>query len=215
MKNNREKKFHFIYKTTNVLTNRYYFGMHSTNNLEDGYMGAGRRLKHSINKYGKLNHKLEIIEFLPDRISLIKREQEIVNLNEIAKDECINLMIGGCGGFISEEQQKHRSVCGGKAFAEKLKNDEEFRKKHKEIVSKNMKNSHINRKIGYNTFDGKIHTEKTKKLISDKMKNRGVGSENSQYGTCWVFKDGINKKIKKENLEIFIKDGWGKGRKLK
>ena len=49
----KEKKYHFIYKTTNLLTGRYYIGMHSTDNLEDGYLGSGKRLRHSVNKYGK------------------------------------------------------------------------------------------------------------------------------------------------------------------
>ena len=88
----KEKQYHFIYKTTNVLNGKYYYGMHSTDNLNDGYYGSGRRLKRSLNKYGKENHKVEILEYLPNRESLINREKEIVNLNEIAKEDCMNLM---------------------------------------------------------------------------------------------------------------------------
>lgn len=32
------RKYHYIYKTTCLITNRYYIGMHSTDNLEDGYI---------------------------------------------------------------------------------------------------------------------------------------------------------------------------------
>jgi hypothetical protein len=71
----KEKKYHFIYKTTNLLSGKYYIGMHSTNNLADGYMGSGRRLRYSINKYGEENHKVEILEFVDNRAELIKREE--------------------------------------------------------------------------------------------------------------------------------------------
>ena len=32
-------KFYFLYKTTCIPSNRYYIGMHCTNNLNDGYLG--------------------------------------------------------------------------------------------------------------------------------------------------------------------------------
>ena len=89
----KQKKYHFIYKTTNLLSGRYYIGMHSTNDLEDGYLGSGRRLRYSINKYGVENHKREILEFCDNRSELKSREVEIVNLNEIAKIDCMNLKV--------------------------------------------------------------------------------------------------------------------------
>jgi hypothetical protein len=37
-------------------------------------------------------------------------------------------------------------------------------------------------------------------------------TKNSQFGTCWITKDGVNKKIKKEELNSWIEQGWCKGR---
>jgi hypothetical protein len=207
----KEKQYHFIYKTTNLLNDKYYYGMHSTDNLNDGYYGSGRRLKRSLNKYGKENHKIEIIEHLPNRKSLIEREKEIVNLNEIAKEECMNLMIGGKGGFISEEQQRHRSSCGGKATGMKLKNDIEFRKYHNNIASQNLKKYHNSGKAKYNTFTNKKHTEETKRKIGLKNSIKQKGNNNSQFGTCWITNGVDNKKIFKNND---IPDGWKLGRKI-
>jgi hypothetical protein len=85
------KKYHFIYKTTNLLSGRYYIGMHSTDDLNDGYLGSGTYLRRSINKHGKENHSIEILEFLNSREELAAREREIVSLQEIAKKECMNL----------------------------------------------------------------------------------------------------------------------------
>lgn len=211
----REKKYHFIYKTTNLLSGKYYIGMHSTDDLEDGYLGSGKRLRYSINKHGAENHVREILEFVDSKEKLKKREREIVDLNEIAKKECMNLMVGGKGGFISDEQQRRRSIAAARAKAEKLKNDDEFRRAHSEKAYKNLKKYMDSGVHNYKTFEGRKHTEETKKLMSESMKGLWEGEKNSQYGTCWITRDGENKKIKKEELETFIQQGWEKGRKTK
>ena len=38
-----------------MLNGKYYVGKHSTNNLNDGYIGSGDRLRKSVKKYGKEN----------------------------------------------------------------------------------------------------------------------------------------------------------------
>jgi len=213
----KEKKYHFIYKTTNLLNGKYYIGMHSTDNLNDGYMGSGKRLRRSLNKYGIENHKVEAIEFFENRSDLIKKEKEIITLNEIAKEECMNLMPGGIGGFISEEQQRIRSIAGGKAFAKRLKNDEKFRLEISDKLSKRLKKQYKKgkrEKIYFFNWNDKQHDEKTKIKISETKKGTGIGKENSQHGTCWITKNEINKKIKKEELKKFINQGWIKGRKI-
>ena len=209
----KEKKYHFIYKTTNLLSGKYYIGMHSTDNIEDGYLGSGKRLRYSINKYGVENHKREIVEFVESRKELISREKEIVNLNEIAKEDCMNLMVGGKGGFISEEQQKKRSEIANKKLNFKLKNDFNFLNFFRKNVSMGLKNSYKNGRIGKNYFSwkGKKRSEETRLKISNANKGMGLGNKNSQYGTKWINKDGISKKIKVENIDDFLKNGWELG----
>lgn len=34
-----EYKFHIIYKTTNLINGKIYVGLHSTDNVDDGYLG--------------------------------------------------------------------------------------------------------------------------------------------------------------------------------
>ena len=41
-----EYKYHIIYKTTNKINKKYYVGMHSTNKLDDGYLGKGWAVKY-------------------------------------------------------------------------------------------------------------------------------------------------------------------------
>jgi hypothetical protein len=208
----KEKTIHYLYKTTCNVTGRYYVGMHSTNNLEDGYMGSGRRLRASIRKYGIENFSKEILGFFETRELLVEAEIKTITPEMITDKNCMNLMGGGSGGFISDEQQKHRSICAGKAFADKLKNDIGFSEYHSTRSSELLKATHKEGKIKYNTFEGKCHSDESKKLMSEKKKGTGLGETNSQFGTCWITKDGTNKKIKKEDLEIYLNEGWVKGR---
>lgn len=207
----KEKKYHFIYKTTNLLNGKYYIGMHSTDNLNDGYMGSGKRLRYSINKHGKENHKVEILEFFGNRIELKEKEKNIVDIKLISQDNCLNLMTGGEGGLISEEHHKKMRQGSSLWWHEKWK-DEKFRAEHNERSGLRMVDHHKNGKIKYDTFTGKKHKKKSKQKMSYKAKLR-IGESNSQFGTCWITKDGLNKKIKKEELNSFISLGWNKGRK--
>ncbi len=217
----KEKQYHFIYKTTNKLNGKYYYGMHSTNNLNDGYYGSGKRLRRSLNKYGKENHVVEYLEFLPDRKSLIEREKEIVNLNEIAKEDCMNLMVGGKGGFISEQALKGR-YAADKILIEKYGENWRrviFRKyfdglsdEEKELIYQKMKKTNEINGYDYKGFLGKKHLPET---IEKMKKSKNVGINNSQFDTCWIYSDEYSKpqKIKKFQLNEFINRGWRKGRK--
>lgn len=212
----KEKQYHFIYKTTNVLTSRYYYGMHSTDNLNDNYLGSGKRLRYSINKYGKENHKREIIEFCPDRSSLINRETEIVNLNEIAKEDCMNLRIGGSGGFPIGFDEKIFHIKGGKVSgalrAKKIKEDSEYAQKCKIDMIERIKKARITKRCGYD-WTGKKHTDEEKMKIGIKNRLKQKDKKNSQYGTCWITNGIINKKIKKTEFELYLND-WKLGRIL-
>ncbi len=204
----KEKKYHFIYKTTNILSGRYYIGMHSTDNLEDGYLGSGNRLRLAIKKHGKENFKREILEFCETREELRRRESEIITLNEISKLECMNLVVGGEGGFIS------LSACtkGGLILQNKFKGSVEQKEWSGRGGSKTFNLYGIPKNLKQD-WKGREHTEETKNKMSEAKKGKNIGSENSQYGTCWITKDGANKKIKKEDIETYLNEGWVKGRK--
>jgi hypothetical protein len=209
---------HYIYKTTNLINNKYYVGMHSTNNLDDGYIGSGDRLKKSINKYGKENFKVEILESLPDRVSLKEREKQIVNEELLDDKLSLNLCLGGSGGFISPEGVKKGGVLSGNLNSFRMKNDTEFRDKmitklkliQKEKV-KELGEEHPLIKSKYD-WTGKKHSLETIIKMEKSKKNHGKGINNSQYGTCWITNEIQNKKIFKGDS---IPEGWRLGRIIK
>lgn len=216
----RQYTIHYIYKITCNITKKYYIGMHSTFKLEDGYFGSGKRLWYSINKYGKENHIKEILEFLPDKISLAKREEQLVN-KELLKDPlCMNLKLGGEGGRgWSVKQQKINNLKSQKS--QKI-----LRENNKFWVEKKSKNSRkaleLRRKNGetFNNplaFKGRKHSEETKQKMRDAKKGKCNGKNNSQYGTCWIYNLQLkeNKKIKKNNLNYWLNLRWIIGRKMK
>lgn len=213
-----KKKFHFIYKTTNLVNGKYYIGMHSTDNLADGYIGSGKMLGHSVNKYGKDNHKTEILEQLIDRKSLKIREYELVTKELLLDPLCMNLTFGGDGGW-----EYHNSLSVNKEFRIKgAVNANRSEKKNSNLkylkgISDRTKQMHIDGKLKAPTFTGKNHNEETKNKIGTANAIHQIGSGNSQFGTCWIFSEIKERsiKIQKEELEIYLKADWKVGRKMK
>lgn len=214
----REKNnYHFIYKTTNLITGKFYIGMHSTKNLDDGYLGSGKILRYSIKKYGKENHKIERLEFFDDRKKLAEGESKIINEVLLKDPLCMNLGLGGQGGILNEDHGKKFHAAGGKKVfqilckrhSEKLKNNLEYREKY----SKARRKVSIGEK---NPFYQKTHTKETKNLMSKSQKLRLKDpSKNSMFGKCWVFNNETkqNKAILKSEFEKYQLIGWQKGRK--
>ena len=191
--------------------------MHSTDNLEDGYLGSGKRLRYSINKHGAENHEREIIEFTNSREELRDREKEIVNEQLLEEGLCMNITTGGEGGFSSEQQRLNAEKSNARQKVLRETDSEWFEKRNKNISKGNKKvyeEGRRERKYFYD-WTGKNLKEETKKKIGEKNSEYQKGEGNSQFGTYWITRDGENKKIKKEELEIFIQQGWEKGRKLK
>lgn len=97
---------YIIYKTTNLINNKKYIGIHQTENLDDGYLGSGLAMKRAIKKYGKQNFSREILDFCLSYDELIEKEKTYVNEEWVSLDDNYNLKTGGqSSGLLSEESR--------------------------------------------------------------------------------------------------------------
>lgn len=91
----KDKKYHYFYKITNNLNGHFYYGVHNTDNLNDGYMGSGKRLHYAYNKYGIENFSKEILKFFNTHKDAFEYEAEFIT-EELKNDKnCYNIQGGG------------------------------------------------------------------------------------------------------------------------
>ena len=182
-------KYHYFYKITNLINNHFYYGVHNTNDLNDGYMGSGSRLHIAYQKYGIENFKKEIIKFFDTSKEAFDYESEIVNEELTNNNDCYNIQLGGRNGW--NYLTKNKIVV-------KYKNTEEYFLINKEQYDSNIYDS---------TWSGKHHKEETRNKIRNKMI-----PNNSSNPRIWISKEGQTKYLRKELLNDYLSNGWELGR---
>jgi hypothetical protein len=216
--------FYTVYQITNTLNDKIYIGAHKTKKLDDGYMGSGKHIVFSQEKYGLENFKKEILHTFSCSADMFLKEKELVDEHFIKRKDTYNIKLGGSGGFDhlkdyigSDNHLKQLSgvsKLGSKAGAIKIKflskNDPEWTKQRSENLSIGVKKAYLNGFEG--GFKNKAHSEATKQKMRDSKKGKHIGKKNSQYGTMWITNGIDNKKILKNEP---ISNDWKKGRTLK
>ena len=190
------RKYHIIYKTTCLVTGRYYIGMHSTDNLEDSYLGSGLRLRRSVEKYGKDQHQRQVLEILPTRQAAADREKEIIT-EELRKDpQCLNCGPGGLGVVdrpptseetakkISESLKAHYSSEAGILTRELVSQNNRGK-----VRTSEMREKYRLSKVGIeftSEHREKLREAKLGKPLSEKQR---ANQSNGQSGECTI--DGV------------------------
>ena len=96
---NKKTEYHYFYKITNNINGHFYYGVHNTNNLDDGYMGSGKRLHYAYKKYGMKNFTKEILKYFDTSKEAFEYEAEVVNEVLVEDPNCYNITIGGKGSW--------------------------------------------------------------------------------------------------------------------
>lgn len=103
-------RYHYLYKTHNLINGKFYIGVHSTRSIDDGYIGSGKRLQLAIQKYGVSNFRREIVAFFNTPEEMYQEESRVVTKQLLQSENAYNLKRGGDGGFDYINKNKLSSV---------------------------------------------------------------------------------------------------------
>jgi group I intron endonuclease len=120
-----------IYKTTNLINGKQYIGKDKYNNPD--YLGSGKILRQSIQKYGRENFQKEILEHCLDEDHMAEREKFwIAHYSACESKNYYNIVPGGYGGDSITFHPEKELICEKIKIARKrqvINHSEETRKK--------------------------------------------------------------------------------------
>ena len=152
--------YHYIYKVT-APNGKFYVGRHSTNNLDDNYLGSGKWVR-SIKDKTSLNK--EIIMFCGEH-ELLEAERSII---EAVKDDSNNMNFNLSPiGFSTGQENPAKSDKQRKSTSDRVSGDGNPAKR-KDVANKisNKLKSRFSDKTLHPRYGVKLE-EDTKKKISD------------------------------------------------
>ena len=190
----------FLYKTTNLINNKFYYGIHESNNSNDSYLGSGTGIKRAVAKYGENNFSREIIQFFDSKEEAFEFEKNFVTQELVNNPQCYNMNVGGKGGF-----HHINSIGMNKGANNPMKNPEsknkniESRKKARENLSEeeleNLKKIWMkNLQIAIDKQKGVPKTLETRRKLSEANRGKKLSEETKK-------KIGLIHKGKKDSSE--------------
>ena len=90
--------YFYVYRTTNLLNQKFYIGVHKSKKPMDDYVGSGRALRKAIEKYGPQNFKTEVLSYHESLVEAFKEESRLVTSGLISSKTVYNMSPGGHGG---------------------------------------------------------------------------------------------------------------------
>ena len=169
--------YRYIYKITctqGKYKDYFYFGQHTTKNLNDHYKGSGKKLSDYYKKYPD-GYIKEIIAFYNSQDELNKAEYDII-YPWLNNPICLNLCDGGNIGTCSEEtKQKIATSNKAKKLSEETKQKISTYQKNKKLSEETKQ------KIRQSLIGHKVK-EESKKKMSETKKKIYIGENNPMYG---------------------------------
>lgn len=199
------KKYHYFYKITMNNSPLFYYGIHSTDNLNDNYMGSGGRLIRFYKMYGKHLFKKEILNFFNTRKEASDYEHKIVNENVLKNPNCLNLVIGGDLVNDSDIVVTTKGLVtvrdkNGKCFDVSV-NDPRYLSHELESCNKGF--------VVVRDDDGRCFRIRLDNPDYIAGKYKSINEGNDYYkGKTTIYKDGEYKTIDKKDFKNYEVEGW-------
>ena len=219
--NYQEKRYNIVYRTTVCVENNtyYYIGKHSTNVLEDGYIGSGPRFRRFLREHPNSKISREILSTWSTVEEALEEEERIVTLGMLRDPLCLNSIRGGgsfdtTGRVPSQKERENQS--------KKLKGHP-VSEQQRRLVSEKLRGRVGNTKGRIWVCLGEEqHLVDPQNLqewldagyqkIRPKASSQGV--EKFHKNSVWIHKGEESKIIRKEELEEYLKHGFSLGRVL-
>lgn len=166
----KSKRYIFVYKTTNLINNKIYVGIHRTNDLNDGYLGSGVALCNAIEKYGRDMFNRIILEYCDENILEERERHWIMVTGSFNKEIGYNLTLGGCISPLHTEDtiQRIKEQRG-------WKHTDETKKKLSEIRTGTQASAFTKKKISIAHKDRKYSEEHINSIVSANKKKMESG----------------------------------------
>lgn len=217
------KKYHYGYKITNKQSGKYYYGVHSTDNLEDGYFGSGIALRKAIQKEGKEFFSKEIVKTFKSRQEALDWERELVTESLISDKNCYNLKTGGENTVeYSDESRKRMSASHkGRKLSEETKRKmsksrtgRKLTPEQVEAIRERMRGKHYSRESVQKSLETRKkngwHQQRESVRLKNSLAHRGKPSGTA--GKVRLFREDVETLVRKEDLQEYLAQGWIRGR---
>lgn len=218
-----------VYRITCLENGTKYFG--KTKNPErrwkshknDALKHAKYPLHFSMQKHGIEKFIFKIIHSCETELQSFELEKSEIAAAKKRGEKLYNLTEGGEGmsGFhhVAETREKISQGMSKylKEHPENALNLHETREKSRKTWSKVLKKRCEEGIFSPPDWTGRKHRKESKKAIGLANSIQQKGEKNSQFGTVWIshFEQKISKRIKINELDTYLNEGWVKGRKIK
>lgn len=220
--------FHFTYKLVLKEDPRYYYyGKHSTNTISDNYTGSGTTVKDLKREKGRDCFKLTILNFFSTSEEAFLEEEKLVGDLWKTDPFCLNRYPGGnwkgkldVSGTVTvwmgDKERRIPAECldlfqkegwqRGRSPKSRIRNAE------KKVSMTSDTNSRIfvpKSQVGLYLQKGfKVGGYRFSEEAKKNLSNSHRGLPSASLGRVRITKDGKIKNVKKEDVQLYLDQGW-------